>query len=103
MPCSDGGVPYGPTPEEVANAKFGRRAPSLLCSACRALEQFGFDFDTNPELSEWWDKHKKEDAERERKENARRLELEAVSEILRKQFNKLTDEDKRLLKKHKYM
>ena len=33
----------------------------LLCSACRVLERTGYDFDENPALSIWWDKHKKKD------------------------------------------
>ena len=33
----------------------------LLCSACRTLERYGYDFDENPTLSQWWDRHKKED------------------------------------------
>jgi len=33
----------------------------LLCSACRVLERTGYDFDENPSLSIWWDKHKKKD------------------------------------------
>ena len=35
---------------------------SLLCSACRTLERFGYDFDENPALSQWWSRHKKLDA-----------------------------------------
>lgn len=103
MPCSDGGVPYPPSPDEIAREKFAKRAPSLLCSACRALERFGYDFDENPELSEWWAKHKAEDEERERKEQAKRLELERVNEIIKKPFKNLTAEEKRLLKKHNYL
>ena len=107
MPCSDGGVPYPPSAEEVAAAKFAKRAPSLLCSACRALDRLGFDFDENPELSEWWAKHKKEDdarIERERKEaEIRDWELRIVREALTKPFGDLSKEEKALLKKHKYI
>lgn len=103
MPCSDGGVPYGPTPSELAAMEFARRAPGMLCSACRALEQFGFDFDLNPELSDWWAKHKREDEAREKREAKERLEKEQVVEIAKKPFNKLTAADKALLKKHKYI
>ena len=76
---------------------------ALLCSACRSLEHVEFDFDVNPELSRWWDKHKKEDAARERKENAERLEMEAVDAALAKPFKDLDDDEKKLLRKHKYL
>lgn len=103
MPCSDGGVPYPPSKEELAERAFTKRAPGMLCSACRALEGFGYDFDLNPELADWWAKHKEEDAERERKEHAKRLELERVDAIIKKPFKDLSEEEKRLLKKHKYL
>ncbi len=102
MPCSDGGIPYPPSKEELAERAFIKRAPGMLCSACRALEQFGYDFDLNPELSDWWAKHKAEDAERERKEHAKRLELERVDSILEKPFKSITDGEKLLLKKYGY-
>lgn len=33
----------------------------LLCSACRVLERTGYDFDENPALSQWWERHKEKD------------------------------------------
>ena len=36
----------------------------LLCSACRVLERLGYDFEENPALSIWWDRHKKLDQEK---------------------------------------
>lgn len=60
--------------DEEVRRKEWLKWKALLCSACRALEDFKFDFDKNPELSRWWDKHKQEYAERERKENAARME-----------------------------
>jgi hypothetical protein len=103
MPCSDGGVPYSPSKEELAERAFIKRAHGMLCSACRALESFGYDFDLNPELSDWWAKHKAEDEERQRKEQAKRLELERVNEVIKKPFKDLTADEKNLLKKHGYM
>ncbi len=103
MPCSDGGVPYPPSKEELAERAFIKRGPGLLCSACRALDSFGYDFDLNPELSDWWAKHKAEDEERERKEQAKRLELERVNEVIKKPFKDLTADEKNLLNKHGYM
>lgn len=80
--------------------KEAEKWEALLCSACRSLEHVEFDFDVNPELSRWWDSHKKADAARERKEQAQRLELEAVDVALAKSFKDLTKEDKKLLRKH---
>lgn len=34
----------------------------MLCAACRVLTRLGYDFDENPALSQWWDKHKEDDA-----------------------------------------
>lgn len=31
----------------------------LLCAACRVLTRYGYDFDENPALSQWWEKHQK--------------------------------------------
>ena len=38
------------------------KTESLLCSTCRVLTRIGYDFDENPRLSEWWEKHKIDDA-----------------------------------------
>ena len=89
--------------DEEVRRKERLKWEALLCSACRSLEDFQFDFDKNPELSRWWDNHKKEDAERERKEQAKRIELEWVNEILQKPFKSLTDDDKVLLKRYGYL
>jgi len=40
----------------------------MLCSACRVLARLEYDFDENPMLSKWWDKHKIED-----KKNAEKM------------------------------
>lgn len=107
MPCTDGGVPYPPSPKEIAHKKFIKRAEPMLCSACRALERLGYDFDENPELSEWWDKHKKEDALREAAERkaAEKEEWErrVITDALRKPISKLTKEEIALFKKHNFM
>lgn len=102
MPCNDGGIPYPPTKEEIAREQFNKRAPSMLCSACRALDLLGYDFDLNPELSEWWDKHKKED---DRKEQARRKaewQKRVAEEASQKSIKDLTPEEKSLLAKLGY-
>jgi hypothetical protein len=107
MPCTDGGVPYPPTKEELAHNRFIKRAEPMLCSACRALERLGYDFDENPELSEWWDAHKKEDAKRQEAERkaAEKAEWErkVIREALGKSVGELTKEEKTLLKKHNFL
>lgn len=107
MPCTDDGVPFPPTSEEIAREKFVRRAEPLLCSACRALERLGYDFDENPELSEWWDNHKKQDAKRleaERlAEEKLKWERKVINDALDKPVSELTKEEKKLLKKHNFL
>lgn len=107
MPCSDGGIPYPPSREEIIARNFAKRAEPMLCSACRVLERLGYDFDENPELSEWWDAHKKADEARlakEAKEQARESwERRIVNEALRKKFADLTNEEKGLLRKYNYI
>lgn len=114
MPCNDGGIPYPPSPEEIAFAQFAKRAPSLLCSACRALERLGYDFDENPELSEWWDKHKTEDAKKQlliqqeqaKKELAQQREQwerGQLKDIMNKPISDLTKVEKTILRKYKIL
>ena len=75
---------------------------ALICSACRALEEFGFDFDLNPELSVWWDKHKQDDAQREKKRDAARLRKERAAILATKPFSELTEAEKKILKVEGY-
>lgn len=107
MPCSDGGAPYPPSPAEIATANFAKRAPGLLCSACRALDRLGFDFDENPELSDWWAKHKKEDdarIERENKEaEVKAFERRVIEQALIKPFGDLSKDELKILRKNGYM
>lgn len=109
MPCSDG----GPSPEQVAidnateSLKKARRVNKslsvMLCSACRALDNRGFDFSTNPRLDEWWDEHKKADQTREKKEAKIRLQEERAAELAKKPFGELDADDRRFLKKMGYI
>lgn len=107
MPCSDGGVPYPPSKEEREAAKFAQRAPGMLCSAARALERLGYDFDENPELSDWWAKHKKEDDARiariQEEELRNDWEKRVVRVALKKPLGDLTKEEKGILKKRGYI
>ena len=111
MPCSDGGYTHEQEQEmrrkaERQQREQARKTP-LLCAACRALERLGYDFDENPELSEFWAKHKKEDEAREaaeRRERERKAwEERTVSAALAKPIGQLTDEEKSLLKRLKYL
>ena len=75
----------------------------MLCSACRVLERNNYDFDENPLLSKWWDKHKKEDEAKARVEAQRLLEIGMCQTIATKPLHKLTKADLALLKKHGYL
>lgn len=90
------------THDEQVAARVRNELEPLLCSACRALEGFGFDFDLNPALSVWWDKHKKDDEAREAAEALKRWEDRIVKDALNKPFNKLSVEEKSLLNKRGY-
>ncbi len=107
MPCSDGGVPYGPTAKELAAERERERLNPLLCSACRSLERLGYDFDENAELSEWWDAHKRADEARVAREleAKKRAEWEQrqLDAALTKSIVTLTQAEKSLLKKFGYM
>ena len=42
----------------------------LLCSTCRVLKRMNYDFDENPQLSHWWQKHQKiDELKKTKKEN----------------------------------
>ena len=103
MPCIGG--PSWDTQQQL-HVLLERMEP-MLCSACRALERLGYDFEENPELSQWWDKHKKEDARRQAAER-KAAEKEAwerrvIAAALLKPIGELTKEEKTLLKKHNFM
>lgn len=77
----------------------------LLCGASRVLERYNYDFDENPELSEWWQKHKKKDAKRiqkERKEaeQAKRKEWlhESAMGLMERPLNDLNEDERKVLK-----
>jgi hypothetical protein len=105
MPCRDG----GPSPAQIENddlrkeVKRLERLEPLLCSACKSLENLGFDFGINPELDEWHHKHKEEDRKREeiqaRVDFRRRLALEAS----KKPVNELSVDERRALKSEGYL
>jgi len=75
---------------------------SLLCSTCRVLEKTKYDFDENPRLIEWWDKHKKQDLAKTQKEQKLRLRKEQAFTIAQKPFSSLTTKEKKILKEEGY-
>jgi hypothetical protein len=86
MPCSDNGVPYPPSREEILT----RKMPAVLCGLVRALgvtavlESVDWkEAGVNPvEFREWWQMHQKDDEVRRVREerNRRRAELRAQAE-----------------------
>lgn len=95
MPCYDS---RDDNREQVQQA---RKIEPLLCSACKALEDMGFDFSKNPSLDQWWDKHTKRDLERKRQEARERQSLlEATHLAGTKLIKDMTADEKRLLKRH---
>lgn len=113
MPCSDGGytreqeIERERAAEKERRMKEASRRVDLLCSACRALERMGYDFDENPELSRWWAGHKKEDAARlaaeEAKAQREAYQRRVIEAALAKPIGELTEEEKKLLRQHKYL
>lgn len=102
MPCSDGGYGREQDSNELRRLRKFERMEPLLCSACRVLERTGFDFDENPELSEFWDKHKKEDDARVARERTvaerKKYKERIAAEAQRKPVCDLTKEEKAILK-----
>jgi len=95
MPCYDSRV--GDSVEVMVD---NPRMVTMLCSACRALEKQGFDFDLNPRLSEWWSEHKKEDEAREIREIQKKLQRDKAKRIAKtKNIADLTKAEKSLLRK----
>ena len=106
MPCI-GGPSIEDERRDAQAARELNATPPLLCSACRVLDRLGYDFDENPALSKWWDKHKKEDdarIERERKaKEVEAFERRVVEQALTKPFGELSKDEKKILRKHGYM
>ena len=104
MPCRTDPIP--PTSFEIEakkNREFRQMAEPLLCSACRALENLGFDFDLNPELSRWWDNHKKEDEARIQAEAKKKFREKRALQLVELPVLSLTDDDIKLLREEGYL
>ncbi len=76
---------------------------ALLCSACRELEEREYDFDKNPALSVWWYEHKQHDAAEQREAERKAFEERSISAALAKAVGDLNEDEKALLRKHKYL
>lgn len=62
MPCSDG---YSLSDEIESVRNRADKVTRLLCELCTKLEREGQELNYfTPELFEWWNKHKIEDAKR---------------------------------------
>lgn len=107
MPCSDGcsngDYRSGYAAGEARLRDTLEAMKEMLCSTCRVLERLEYDFDENPELSKWWDKHKKEDEKKAREEAQRLLEVKMCHSLIRKPLTQLSTEDRTLLRKHKFL
>lgn len=108
MPCSDGRSNYGDYRSGYAAGEDSLRGKleamkEMLCSACRVLERLEYDFDENPELSKWWDGHKKEDERKAKEEAQRLLEVKMCHSLINKLLGQLSKDDLSLLRKHKFL
>lgn len=100
MPCRSG--------DECDNSchheKERELLESLLCSACRALRDYEYDFALNPRLDEWWAKHRAADEKREAQETKERLERAEAKRIAEtKMIVDMTKEEKKLLRKYGFV
>lgn len=106
MPCSDGGWSEREAEQERSREVHALRnqvntMEPLLCSACRQLEEYGFNFDKNPALADWWANHKRKDEEREQREAREQIVKNTIKLLSKKSIDKLTKEDIAFLRKHK--
>lgn len=124
MPCR-----YDESPEDIRRAKLAREekekaekrrvrnlkreldlATRLLCSVCGSLERasghikLGSDLLRDPELTEWWEKHKaadelrrKREAEKARKKAEKEKKKRAKSALKKKALAKLTPAERKAL------
>jgi hypothetical protein len=103
MPCRYDEPPtHTPSPDTSRADKLKKEndiLESMLCSACRVLAAKNYCFDENPRLSEWWDKHQKEDEKKELAAAKKRLQREEALEIAKKPFKDLNASDKKILQR----
>lgn len=107
MPCR-----VDETPQEIAqrradrNLKAAEKAlkqaeakyAALLCGACRVLDRLEYDFDENPELSTWWDAHKRKDAAREKREGRKAWVAKQAALLMDRPLSELDEDERKILK-----
>lgn len=92
MPCDGDGHETLTDKDKEIN-----KLTEMLCSACRALDKYtDYDFDTNPMLSKWWHRHKKEDIKKYKL-------AQLIDALLKKPFGELTSAHIDLLKENGYL
>jgi len=100
MPCTDGGVPYPPSEEEI----LARKVPAMLCAVWSSLTPHQqsnalakIDWNeagvTMKEFTRWWKLHSDEDKRR----RAREAEAQRRERLRDKALEKLTPEERRAL------
>jgi hypothetical protein len=100
MPCTDGGVPYPPSREEILDSK----TPAMLCALIGALEKSDYldaldriDWKesglTRNQFEEWWGIHQQRDEARRKRE----AEQKRIAALREEGLSKLTDAQKRAL------
>ncbi len=106
MPCQmDFPTPYAGTNDNTDKLKKKNSSLEvMLCSACRTLESYNFDFDTNPQLSVWWHKHKEEDEARKEKEAKDKFKRNYLINLINtKKVNELSKKEIQELKAAGYL
>lgn len=94
---------YGPTDEDLNEEcqKELMEDEIIIYRVQRVTERRGCEISENPRLDEWWDKHKKDDREREIREIAAQKEYERAVELATtKTVYELTDDELDLLNKY---
>lgn len=79
MPCSDN---RGPEPIIITDTRQIKKLESMLCSSCRVLKKLGYDFDENPRLSEWWERHQEADAKADARKERVRIKKQKRKELV---------------------
>lgn len=62
---------------------------ALLCSACRELEKNNYVFASNPALDEWWYQHKKRDADKNKADVVKALNMLRDTPLTENQIQQL--------------
>ncbi len=105
MPCNDGGY----SPNEMISEKLYRETEAMLCAAISMLEDYYADDlsalesslrEYNPKLALWYQAHTQQEADRVRKEAAKKLNARE-RRLLGIDVNGIRTSDQSLSKKKK--